>query len=57
MKDKRFTLKFLGAFMESVNIKPAEFRKNLWHAALAIGALVLIARLPELITAIGAISR
>ncbi|MGE4334952.1 MAG: hypothetical protein AB7E55_03125 [Pigmentiphaga sp.] len=43
--------------MESVNIKPAEFRKNLWHAALAIGALVLIARLPELITAIGAISR
>lgn len=38
--------------MESVNISPKEFRKNLWHVAAVLMLLVLVFRLPELISAV-----
>lgn len=53
MKDKRFTLKFLGALMETTNITPKEFRKIIWHATAAVATLIMTAgiaaNLPELI--------
>ncbi len=52
MKEKRFTLKFLGALMESVNIAPTEFRKNLWHVAAVLVLVVLAGRSPELLSVI-----
>lgn len=35
--------------MESVNISPKEFRKNLWHVCAAITVLIIAFRLPDLI--------
>lgn len=55
MKEERFTLKFLGALMESVNIAPKEFRRNLWHVAAVLVLIVLAGRLPELISVTSAL--
>lgn len=41
--------------MESVNIAPREFRRNLWHVAAAVSLLALAVRLPELIQALASL--
>ncbi len=38
--------------MESVNIAPTEFRKNLWHVAAVLVLVVLAGRSPELLSVI-----
>jgi len=41
--------------MESVNIAPKEFRRNLWHVAGVLVLIVLAGRLPELISVTSAL--
>ncbi|PIT17527.1 hypothetical protein [Snodgrassella alvi] len=50
--DKRFTFKYLGDFMETINFTPKELRKKMWTAALILLLLILAWRLPEMISAI-----
>jgi|GEM_PF-2830953 len=38
--------------MESVNNPPREVRRTIWHAVAAISVLIVLWRLPDLITAI-----
>ncbi len=51
MNDKRFTLKMLGVFlMETLNINPKEVRKTFWHVIGGLALLILVWRLPEILT-------
>lgn len=36
--------------METVNVTPKEVRKTLWSTVLAVGFLILLWRLPELLS-------
>lgn len=40
--------------MESVNNSPKEVRKTIWHAVSALAVLIVLWKLPDLITAISA---
>ncbi|VVE55345.1 hypothetical protein PCO31111_05035 [Pandoraea communis] len=38
--------------MEAVNVSPAEVRKTMWHTVLALVFLMVIWRVPDIITAV-----
>lgn len=38
--------------MEAVNVSPAEVRRTMWHAVLALAGLAIIWRAPDIITAV-----
>lgn len=50
MNDKRFTFKWLGVFMETVNHNPKETRKTIWTMTLAIAFLLMVWNLPAILT-------
>ncbi len=49
MNDRRFTFKFLGVLMESINNSPSEFRKNIWTAVAGISCIIAVWKLFSLL--------
>lgn len=49
MNDRRFTFKFLGVLMESINNSPSEFRKNIWTAAAGLSCIIAVWKLFSLL--------
>lgn len=42
MNNRKFTVKFLGVFMESVNNSAKEFRRNLWSVVFGASFLLFV---------------